>query len=104
DALTPDEAVEILERRERIKREREPILLKDGYPAYTTSAGWMGYSDDKVRQLCREALADGFTHFKVKVGGDPADDARRVGLVREEIGREHKLMIDANQRWDVAEA
>jgi L-fuconate dehydratase len=64
----------------------------------------MGYSDDKVRRLCREAIADGFTHFKVKVGADPADDARRVGLVREEIGPDRKLMIDANQRWDVDEA
>jgi L-fuconate dehydratase len=64
----------------------------------------MGYSDEKVRRLCREALADGFTHFKVKVGAEPADDERRVRLVREEIGPTHKLMIDANQRWDVNEA
>jgi L-fuconate dehydratase len=104
DALTEDEAVEILERQDATKGAREVILLRDGYPAYTTSAGWMGYSDDKVRRLCREALADGFTHFKVKVGADPADDARRVGLVRETIGPRSKLMIDANQRWDVDEA
>ena len=64
----------------------------------------MGYSDDEVRRLCREALADGWTHFKVKVGGAPEDDDRRVGLVREEIGPDRKLMIDANQRWDVDEA
>jgi L-fuconate dehydratase len=64
----------------------------------------MGYSDAKVRRLCRDALAEGFTHFKVKVGADPADDARRVGLVRETIGKANKLMIDANQRWDVGEA
>jgi L-fuconate dehydratase len=75
-----------------------------GYPAYTTSAGWMGYSDDYVRQLCREALADGWTHFKVKVGGSPEEDARRLTLVRDEIGPANKLMIDANQRWDVNEA
>jgi L-fuconate dehydratase len=104
DALTPDEALAILERQVATKAEREAILLRDGYPAYTTSAGWMGYADDKVRRLCREAIADGFTHFKVKVGADPADDARRVGLVREEIGPDRKLMIDANQRWDVGEA
>ncbi len=104
DALTPAEAVAILERQNATKGEREVILRRDGYPAYTTSAGWMGYSDDKVRRLCREAIADGFTHFKVKVGADPADDARRVGLVREEIGPDRKLMIDANQRWDVDEA
>src|SRR3954449_8438615 len=104
DALTPDDALEILERQDATKKDREQILLRDGYPAYTTSAGWMGYSDDKVRRLCTEALADGFTHFKVKVGADPADDARRVGLVREAIGPDAKLMIDANQRWDVNEA
>ena len=104
DALTPDEAIEILERQRSTIAEREAILLRDGYPAYTTSAGWMGYSDDKVRRLCREALDDGFTHFKVKVGADPADDARRVGLVREAIGPRNQLMIDANQRWDVGEA
>ncbi len=104
DALTPDEAIDILTRQTSTKSGREAVLLRDGYPAYTTSAGWMGYSDDTVRQLCREALADGFTCFKVKVGGDPADDRRRVALVREAIGPSHKLMIDANQRWDVNEA
>jgi L-fuconate dehydratase len=104
DALTPDEARQILERQDATKAEREPVLLRDGYPAYTTSAGWMGYTDAKVRRLCREALAEGFTHFKVKVGADPADDARRVALVREAIGPDAKLMIDANQRWDVDEA
>ncbi|HET7695682.1 MAG TPA: L-fuconate dehydratase [Vicinamibacterales bacterium] len=104
DALTPDEAVAILERQAPTAADRETILLRRGYPAYTTSAGWMGYSDEKVRRLCREAIADGFTHFKVKVGADPADDARRVGLVREEIGPDRQLMIDANQRWDVGEA
>ena len=104
DALTPDEAVAILERQDATKAEREAILRRDGYPAYTTSAGWMGYSDAKVRRLCKEAIDDGFTHFKVKVGADPADDARRVALVREAIGPNRKLMIDANQRWDVGEA
>jgi L-fuconate dehydratase len=104
DALTEDDAIAILERQAPGKLEREAALLRDGYPAYTTSAGWMGYPDEKVRRLCREALADGFTHFKVKVGGDPADDARRVALVRDEIGPANKLMIDANQRWNVDEA
>ncbi|HYT67297.1 MAG TPA: L-fuconate dehydratase [Vicinamibacterales bacterium] len=104
DALTEEEAVALLERQQDSHAEREAILLRDGYPAYTTSAGWMGYSDEKVQRLCREALADGFTHFKVKVGGDPADDARRVGLVRKEIGPDRKLMIDANQRWNIDEA
>jgi len=104
DALTRDEAIAILDRQQATKPEREAILRREGYPAYTTSAGWMGYDDTKVQRLCREALAEGFTHFKVKVGADPADDARRVGLVRAEIGPHHKLMIDANQRWDVDEA
>ena len=104
DALTPEEAVEILDRQARSKADREREVLRTGYPAYTTSVGWMGYSDEKVRHACRTALADGWTHFKVKVGGDPADDARRVGLVREEIGRDRVLMVDANQNWGVDEA
>jgi L-fuconate dehydratase len=104
DALTEDEAVTMLERQRPTRAAREAILLREGYPGYTTSAGWMGYSDDKVQRLCREALADGFTHFKVKVGADPRDDARRVALVRDAIGPQHKLMIDANQRWNVEEA
>ena len=104
DALTADEAIDIMSRQERTKGEREAQLLREGYPAYTTSAGWIGYSDDKIRHLCREALADGWTHFKVKVGATAADDRARVGLVRQEIGPASKLMIDANQRWDVSEA
>jgi L-fuconate dehydratase len=104
DALAPEEAVDLLERQERSKPQREALLLREGYPAYTTSAGWMGYSDEYIRQLCREGLADGWTHFKVKVGAAPDDDARRLRVVREEIGNQHRLMIDANQRWDVNEA
>jgi L-fuconate dehydratase len=104
DALTPDEALELLERKARTKADREAELLRSGYPAYTTSVGWMGYSDEKIRTLCREAMEQGFAHFKVKVGGRPDDDHRRVRLVRQEIGRDRKLMIDANQQWDVAEA
>jgi L-fuconate dehydratase len=104
DALTPDEALDMLRRHQQTKPEREAELLRSGYPAYTTSVGWFGYSDDRIRALCREALDAGWTHFKVKVGGTPGDDARRVGLVRQEIGPACKLMIDANQRWDVGEA
>jgi L-fuconate dehydratase len=104
DALTPEEAFDILDRQARTKADRERELLKIGYPAYTTSVGWMGYSDDKVRGACRTAMAEGWTHFKVKVGGDPADDARRVGLVRNEIGPDRVLMVDANQNWSVGEA
>jgi L-fuconate dehydratase len=104
DALTPDEALELLERKARTKADREAELLHSGYPAYTTSVGWMGYSDVTIRALCREGMEAGFAHFKVKVGGRPDDDHRRVRLVRQEIGRDRKLMIDANQQWDVEEA
>ena len=104
DVLKPEEAFEILDRLAPTTAGREAELLRTGYPAYTTSVGWMGYSDDKVRAACREAIAEGWTHFKVKVGGDAKDDARRVGLVREAIGPERTLMVDANQRWDVGEA
>src|SRR5687767_14357573 len=104
DALTPDEAVAILERHAPTKVAREAELLETGYQAYTTSVGWFGYSDLQIRDLCRDALADGWTHFKVKVGGPIEDDRRRIRLVREEIGPDCRLMIDANQRWDVGEA
>jgi len=104
DALTREDAIEILERQAPGKAEREAQLLRSGYPAYTTSVGWMGYSDDRIRALCRAAIAGGFGHFKVKVGGRPDDDRRRVQLVREAIGPERTLMIDANQQWDVQEA
>ena len=104
DALTPAEAVELLEANEPTRAAREAELLQDGYPAYTTSAGWLGYDDEQVRTLVREALAEGWTHFKLKVGADPADDLRRAALLREEIGEGSKLMLDANQVWDVDEA
>jgi L-fuconate dehydratase len=104
DALTPDEALEMLARQQLGRSHRESHLLRTGYPAYTTSVGWFGYSDDRIKRLCRESLAEGWTHFKVKVGGTPEDDARRVGLVRQEIGPSARLMIDANQRWEVQEA
>ena len=101
DVLTPEEALLLLRRKQAGKADRVQNLLSNGYPAYTTSAGWMGYSDDKVRRLAREALADGWTHFKQKVGGDIDDDIRRARILREEIGSENSLMMDANQMWDV---
>jgi L-fuconate dehydratase len=101
DALTPDEALAIVERAAPGRAEREAELLRDGYPAYTTSVGWLGYPDDKIRRLCREALAAGWTRFKLKVGADPDDDIRRMRIVREEIGPDRMLAVDANQRWDV---
>lgn len=104
DALTPDEAREILQKNVSTRAEREREMLATGFPAYTTSTGWIGYSDDKVRALCRAALAEGWTKFKMKVGIHLADDMRRAALLREEIGYENKLMMDANQVWDVDEA
>ena len=104
DAITPQEAVEMLKRQEPGKAERRALLLKNGYPAYTTSAGWLGYSDEKIRRLSREALEAGFTHLKMKVGANLDDDIRRAGILRDEIGPDRKLMMDANQKWDVREA
>jgi L-fuconate dehydratase len=101
DAITADEAIAILDKQARTKGDREAELLRSGYPAYTTSVGWMGYTDEAIRDLCRAALSEGWTHFKVKVGGKSDDDRRRVAVVRDAIGPEHKLMIDANQSWDV---
>lgn len=104
DVLRPEEALELLSERERGKEARQAELERDGYPAYTTSVGWFGYSEERIRQLADEALAEGWTHFKLKVGGDPAEDLRRARLVREKIGPQNKLMMDANQKWDVEEA
>ncbi|SIS48318.1 L-fuconate dehydratase [Zobellia uliginosa] len=104
DAVTPEEALVMLKEKESTKQERIAILKESGYPAYTTSAGWLGYSDDKMRRLCREAKAAGFDHMKIKVGSDLQDDMRRAAIIREEIGSELRLMMDANQKWDVDEA
>ncbi len=104
DALTPGEARAILERNAATRAEREAEMRRSGFPAYTTSTGWLGYSDEQVRQLCRDALAAGWTHFKIKVGRNIEDDMRRARLIREEIGWERKLMMDANQVWEVDDA
>jgi L-fuconate dehydratase len=104
DALTPEEALQILRRNAPTKAAREAEMLRDGYPAYTTSTGWLGYSDDKIRRLCREALAEGWSYFKIKVGRNIEDDVRRASIIREEIGPDRKLMMDANQVWDVGQA
>jgi L-fuconate dehydratase len=104
DALTPEEARRSLDRLVPTRSDRERFLRERGYPAYTTSCGWLGYSDDKIRRLCREALAEGFSRFKIKVGANRDDDIRRTALVRQEIGAQRALMLDANQRWDVPEA
>ena len=104
DALTPDEAIEILRRNLPTRAEREAEMLRQGFPAYTTSAAWLGYTEEKLRRLCREAIAQGWTHFKMKVGANLDDDVRRATLIREEIGWDRKLMMDANQVWGVDEA
>jgi L-fuconate dehydratase len=104
DALTPEEALAILERMKPTRAKREAEMLRAGYPAYTTSAGWLGYSDEKLRNLCREAVAQGWTHVKMKVGTSIDDDVRRARIVREEIGSERHLMMDANQVWEVGDA
>lgn len=104
DVISPDEALAALRSKANTKNDRIAFLQKNGYPAYTTSAGWLRYSDEKIRNLCREAVADGWTHIKMKVGTDLEEDVRRAGIIREEIGKDLKLMMDANQKWGVTEA
>src|SRR4030095_7274934 len=104
DALTPEEALAILRRNAPGKAAREKEMLEQGYPAYTTSAGWLGYSEEKMRRLAREGVAEGWTHFKQKVGGNIEEDIRRASILREEIGWDRKLMMDANQVWEVDES
>ena len=104
DALTPEEALAILRSQQAGRAGRIAQLEAEGYPAYTTSAGWLGYPDDKIRRLCREAVAEGWTHIKIKVGRDLEDDLRRCAIIRQEIGWDRKLMVDANQVWDVPQA
>ncbi|MCL6705872.1 L-fuconate dehydratase [Pseudomonas sp. R2.Fl] len=104
DAITPEEALAILKKAEAGKAERIATLEKEGYACYTTSAGWLGYDDDKLRRLCREAVEQGFTHIKMKVGRDLEDDKRRLRIAREVIGDDRYMMIDANQVWDVGQA
>ncbi len=104
DAITEDEAVIMLSKLQDSRPQRVAEILANGYPAYTTSAGWLGYSDDKIRSLVRQAIADGWTHFKMKVGRDLDEDLRRAALIRDEIGSDRTLMMDANQVWDVPQA
>lgn len=104
DVLTPEEALVILKRAETGKAERIAVLEKEGYACYTTSAGWLGYDDAKLRRLCREAVDAGFNHIKMKVGRDLDDDIRRLTIAREVMGPDRYLMVDANQVWEVGEA
>ncbi|MEP4889924.1 MAG: L-fuconate dehydratase [Aliiglaciecola sp.] len=104
DALTRDEALDIVRANADSKAERIQYLEENGYPSYTTSAGWLGYSDEKLKRLCREALDQGFKHIKLKVGQDLDSDIRRCQIARDVIGEDVKLMIDANQIWEVDQA
>lgn len=104
DVLTPEEALALLQKQAPTKAQRKQEMLDKGYPAYTTSAGWLGYSDEKLRRLCQEAIDAGWSHIKLKVGSDLQDDIRRCRIAREVIGPERKLMVDANQRWEVDQA
>ncbi len=104
DALTPDEALGILRAAQAGKAERIAPLESKGHPAYTTTPGWIGYSDEKLAALSRQAVADGFTQIKLKVGADVDDDVRRLALAREVVGPDIRIAVDANQRWGVAQA
>lgn len=104
DALTRDEAVAMLTELEPTRAARIEQIIATGYPCYTTSAGWLGYSDDKLRRLCQEAVDSGYRHVKLKVGADLQEDMRRLAIAREVIGDDAALMIDANQVWDVPQA
>jgi L-fuconate dehydratase len=104
DALTPDEALAMLRETAPTRAARIAEMQAQGYPSYTTSAGWLGYPDDKLRRLCRELMARGWQHFKIKVGRSLEDDLRRARIIREEIGWDRRLMMDANQVWEVDEA
>jgi len=104
DALTPEEALEILRRAQPGRAEREKRLLAQGYPAYTTTPGWLGYSDAKLARLCGEAVAAGYGQIKLKVGSSLDDDVRRLRIAREACGPDIRIAVDANQRWDVGDA
>jgi L-fuconate dehydratase len=102
DALTPEEALEILRAARPGRQERIDRLQRIGFPAYTTTPGWIGYSDEKLTALCRQAAGDGFRQIKLKVGADPAADMRRLEVARAAVGPAIRIAVDANQRWDVA--
>lgn len=104
DCITPEEALALLKERAEGKAEREATLRQEGYPCYTTSAGWLGYSDEKLARLCQEAVDEGFNYIKLKVGQNLEDDKRRVSIARSVIGNERNLMIDANQVWERQQA
>jgi L-fuconate dehydratase len=104
DVLTREQALDLLRAAEPGRPEREAHLVAEGFPAYTTTPGWLGYDDDKLARLCREAVADGFAQIKLKVGQDVEDDVRRLGIARSAVGPDIAIAVDANQRWEIDEA
>ncbi len=104
DVLTPDEAFKILESNQNHKQNRVETILKEGYPSYTTAAGWLGYTDEKIVELCNNYISQGWNHFKIKVGLDLEADVRRLELIRKTIGENRFIMIDANQQWSVGQS
>jgi L-fuconate dehydratase len=104
DAITPADALNLLQKKNKDKPEREAFLIENGYPAYTTSAGWLGYDDDKLRALCRRSIEEGWKYMKLKVGSNIEQDQHRLQIVREVVGNDMHIMIDANQVWDVDQA
>ncbi|MFN9078225.1 MAG: enolase C-terminal domain-like protein, partial [bacterium] len=104
DAVDEAACLAMVRANDATRAERIARVEREGFPAYTTSCGWIGYSDDTVRARCREAIRDGFTHFKMKIGQRIEDDVRRARIIREEIGPDRVLMVDANQRFDVQQA
>ncbi|BCY09190.1 enolase C-terminal domain-like protein [Actinoplanes sp. L3-i22] len=104
DALTPGEALDLLRRARAGRDERIATLLEHGYPAYTSTPGWLGYSDEKLARLARQAVADGFAQIKLKVGASVEDDVRRMRAARAAVGDDVRIAVDANQRWDVQPA
>lgn len=104
DAITREEAIELLRKKQATRASREKEMKETGYPAYCTSVGWIGYSEEKIKQLCQEKKAEGFTKFKAKVGLNLDSDKKRLHVIRKEIGEDSVLMVDANQKWEVQEA
>lgn len=104
DVISPEEALKLVKANESTKQNRIAYLLKNGYPGYTTSPGWLGYSEEKIKRLSKEAVAEGWKHIKMKVGSDIDSDLTRAKIIRDQIGYDIKLMMDANQKWDVKAA
>tara|TARA_Y100001970_G_C14206873_1_gene844609 strand:+ start:330 stop:1631 length:1302 start_codon:yes stop_codon:yes gene_type:complete len=104
DVLKPEEALKILESNQTMKEARIDQILKEGYPSYTTAAGWLGYSDEKIVELCNNYISQGWSHFKIKVGLDLEADVKRLELIRKTIGNKRFMMVDANQQWSVEQS